>query len=205
MRIFCSLKKFFIWFELDSLSYFAQPKYWISVEHIISFRWIHRKSFNSVHSAKWDARSALIKRQMTSGSVKFHSIDNANASTLTTPLKFTTVGSKKPYWLLDEHLWDGFKRAPFLLKWQIRFYYCDKRAQIFNGYCHQLQLILKKMWAKQMMSWKHYKIQKTSLKFHYNYFSHLHNAKIVGGQNIRLWIVSTRTHFAALSNRFLTS
>ena len=93
MRIFCSLKKFFIWFvaKLDNLSYFAQPKYWISVEYIISFRWIHRKSFNSVHSAKWDARSALIKRQMTSGSVKFHSIDNANASTLTTPLNFTTI------------------------------------------------------------------------------------------------------------------
>ena len=48
------------------------------------------------------------------------------------------------------------------------------------------------------------KIQKTSLKFHYNYFAHLHNAKIVGGERHLLLRVSTGTHFAALSNRFLS-
>ena len=38
------------------------------------------------------SNAALIKRQMMSGSVKIHLFDNANASTLTTPLNFTTNG-----------------------------------------------------------------------------------------------------------------
>ena len=142
MWLFCSVKKFFIWFvaKLDSLSYFAQPKYWISVEYIlISFRWIHRKSFNSVHSAKWDARSALIKRQMTSGSVKFHSIDNANASTLTTPLNFTTIADGWKNLLIAWRTFMGRLSNELFFYWNGKFsfisVYCCMGCCVVLSYC----------------------------------------------------------------------
>ena len=79
------------------------------------------------------SNAALIKRQMMSGSVKIHLFDNANASTLTTPLKFTTIGWKKPIDCLTNIYGEGFSNDPlFYWNGKFNFYYCDKEAQIYN-------------------------------------------------------------------------
>ena len=65
---------------------------------------------------------------MTSGSVKFHSIDNANASTLTTPLNFTTIA-------------DGWKNL--LIAWRTfmgrlsneLFFYWNGKFSFISLYC----------------------------------------------------------------------